>query len=319
MHSLGRHLLEVEAQREDDAGAAVHAPEEHADAVLGRLGEAAVPEQELPVECPALAPERRVEQPAVRLVPRGHVTLEMMARDHLVKDGGAGEVDVVAAHAHQLRFVGHGVGRKRDDDRSRRPVKKGFTSWRSGDIIVHPPRVAAERGDRDEVVAVEVVDRLERQVADQVPAACRARRGASSRARARRASRRPMPISREAFFISSSHQASSVAGELDQLLGRVGDHLVLELAERAHRGRSGCRRSRSGARRSGRVRTAPAAGVSSRGGPPGPPPPRPPPPAAGPNPAPGAGRRRPVPLAERAGIGVDRLVGGLVRLLRSTR
>ncbi len=42
---LGRHLLEVEAQREDDPGAAVHPPEEHADAVLGRLREAAVPEQ----------------------------------------------------------------------------------------------------------------------------------------------------------------------------------------------------------------------------------------------------------------------------------
>ena len=70
MHSLGRHLFEMEAEREDDAGTAVHVPEEHADLVLGRPGEALVPEQQLPVEGPALGPERRAEQAAIRLVPR---------------------------------------------------------------------------------------------------------------------------------------------------------------------------------------------------------------------------------------------------------
>src|SRR3954469_25971670 len=79
---LRRHLPEVELEREDDPGAAVHPPEEHPHAVLGRPGEAPVPEQQLPVEGPALAPERRREEAAVGPVPRGHEPLEMMAGDH---------------------------------------------------------------------------------------------------------------------------------------------------------------------------------------------------------------------------------------------
>jgi hypothetical protein len=38
-----RHGPHVKAQREDDARAAVHAPEEHADTILRRLREAVVP------------------------------------------------------------------------------------------------------------------------------------------------------------------------------------------------------------------------------------------------------------------------------------
>ena len=34
------------------------------------------------------------------------------------------------------------------------PVKNGFTSWRSGVIMSHPPRVAAELRDGDEVDCV---------------------------------------------------------------------------------------------------------------------------------------------------------------------
>jgi hypothetical protein len=52
------HVEHVELEREDDAGAAVHAPEERADALFGRLVEAEVVEQQFPVERPALAEER---------------------------------------------------------------------------------------------------------------------------------------------------------------------------------------------------------------------------------------------------------------------
>ena len=47
---IRRHLPEVEVHREDDPRAAVHAPEQRADAILGRLLEAVVPEEHLPVE-----------------------------------------------------------------------------------------------------------------------------------------------------------------------------------------------------------------------------------------------------------------------------
>src|SRR5205823_6298821 len=42
---LRRHLLQMKTEREDDSRAAVHAPEEHADAVFWRLGKIQIPEQ----------------------------------------------------------------------------------------------------------------------------------------------------------------------------------------------------------------------------------------------------------------------------------
>ena len=47
---FGGHLLEVEAEGEDDSGAAVHSPEEHSDFVLRGLWEAHFPEEEFVVE-----------------------------------------------------------------------------------------------------------------------------------------------------------------------------------------------------------------------------------------------------------------------------
>src|SRR5438105_15805387 len=91
---LRRHLLQVEAEREDDSRAAVHAPEERADAILRRLLELHVPEQQLPVERPALAPERRAEQTAIGPVAGRHIALEVMARNQFVKDCGAREMNI---------------------------------------------------------------------------------------------------------------------------------------------------------------------------------------------------------------------------------
>ena len=53
-HLLWRHLAQVEAQGDEDPRGAVHAPEQHPDAVLGAPGPAEVPLEPLPVQGPAL-------------------------------------------------------------------------------------------------------------------------------------------------------------------------------------------------------------------------------------------------------------------------
>ena len=250
MHSLRRHLLEVEAQRKDDPGAAVHPPEEHADAVLGRLREALIPEQELPVERPALDPERRVEDAAVGLVSRAHVALEVMAGDQLVMHRGAGEMDVVPAHAHHLRLVRHRARRVRDGDRLA-AGEEGVHELRLGRHHGHAPRVAAEPGDRHHVVGVEVFDRLDGEVADQG--------GLLARLDVERLDvlEGRVPVVAQAHLASgllhlALAPAQLLAGEVDQLFGRVRDHLRLELAQQCIAADRRCRRSRGRARRSSR-------------------------------------------------------------------
>src|SRR6266545_5350103 len=100
----------MEAEREDDARAAVAAPEEESDAVFGSLRELHIPEQQLPIKRPALAPEGRAEQPAIWLVARSHKALQVMAWNQFVMHGRAREMRVVAAHAHHLLLVRHSVG-----------------------------------------------------------------------------------------------------------------------------------------------------------------------------------------------------------------
>src|SRR5262249_34263690 len=88
---LRRHFLQVEAQRENDARAAVHAPEERADFVLGLSLEFQVPEEQFPVERVAFRPEGRAEQATIRFVTSRHETLQVMAGNQFMKDGGARE------------------------------------------------------------------------------------------------------------------------------------------------------------------------------------------------------------------------------------
>src|SRR5437867_7004689 len=113
---LRRHLLEMKTEREDDAGATVHAPEQHADLVLRILSEVQVPEEKFPVESISLAPERSAKDTSIRFVASGHEALQVMARDQLVKDCSTREVAVVAAHAHHLLFLRHRVGREGNQD-----------------------------------------------------------------------------------------------------------------------------------------------------------------------------------------------------------
>ena len=207
----------------------MHAPEEHADPVLGRFGEALVPEQQLPVESPALGPERRVEQPAIGLVARGHVLLQVMAGNHLVKDRRAREVDIVAAHAHQLCLVRHrAVGN--ETLMTSPPVKNGFTSCCSGDIMAIRHESRQSCGNGDQVVRVEIFDRLDRQVADQGGLLA----GLDVHRLDVLEGRSPVVavahVARGLFhFVLAPGELG--LGELDQLFGRVRDHLELELAQ----------------------------------------------------------------------------------------
>src|SRR5881394_3862888 len=88
---LRRHFFQVETERENDASATMHAPEERAHLVLRFLLETHVPKQELPIERVAFGPERRAEDAAIRAITRGHETLQMMSRNQFVKDGRARE------------------------------------------------------------------------------------------------------------------------------------------------------------------------------------------------------------------------------------
>src|SRR5216684_2095452 len=88
------HLFQMKAEREDDPRRAMHAPEEHANPVLRRFGEVHIPQQHLPVERAALAPERRGEKRTICSITRGHEALQMMPRYQLVKDRRAREMDV---------------------------------------------------------------------------------------------------------------------------------------------------------------------------------------------------------------------------------
>src|SRR2546425_604373 len=83
---LWRHLFQVKAERKNYPRATMHAPEKHADAILGRLWKFQIPEEHLPVERAAFRPKGRPEQAAIRFVTRVHVTLEMVSGNQFMKD-----------------------------------------------------------------------------------------------------------------------------------------------------------------------------------------------------------------------------------------
>lgn len=122
---LRRHLPEMELDRENDASATVHSPEEHPNAIRGLVRcpfltdfcwEAALPQQQFPVYRPALDPERCLEDTAVRVIAVHVVELKVVAWNELVMDCGSRECGVVAAHTHQFILVAHAVSWVRDDN-----------------------------------------------------------------------------------------------------------------------------------------------------------------------------------------------------------
>src|SRR5215510_6499596 len=153
----------MKTEREDDARAAVAAPEEESDAVFGSLRELHVPEQQLAIKRPALAPEGRAEQPAIWLVARSHKALQVMARDQFVMHGRAREVGVVATHAHHLLLVRHRVGWIGYLDHLAAQEERA-DQLSFGRHHLHPPRLASQWRHRDQIVLLDEVNRLIRQV-----------------------------------------------------------------------------------------------------------------------------------------------------------
>src|SRR5258706_1963194 len=72
---LRRHLFKMEAQRKDDARAAMHAPKERTDLFFRLLLKLQIPKQQLPIERVAFSPERRAEQASIWFVARSHEPL----------------------------------------------------------------------------------------------------------------------------------------------------------------------------------------------------------------------------------------------------
>src|SRR5262249_3426912 len=137
----------------------MHAPEEHANAILGAFGETHVPEQELPVQRPTLAPEWCSKRSSIWLVARTHVALQVMTGNQLMKNGGPREMNVVAAHAHHLLLVTHGAGGIRNQDRfaAKEERTHQLSLWTHH---LHPPALASERRHCNEVVLIDVIDCL---------------------------------------------------------------------------------------------------------------------------------------------------------------
>ena len=227
VHGLvGRHLAQVETQREQDAGGAVAAPEQHANPVLGRGREAALVQAELPVQRPALAPERRVEQLTLRLVAGVVEVLQVVAGDQFVVHHGAGEMAVVAAQRHQLLVVRHGVGGVGH------PHVLAAQEERRLQLVLgrehgHAPVALGQFGHGHQVVVFQVGDGFIRQF-DHQP-------GLLARRRVARLDdlQRLAPVGLAHFPRGSFHFALAPGqlafGQFDQLLGRVGNQLVAQV------------------------------------------------------------------------------------------
>jgi hypothetical protein len=108
---------------------------------------------------------RAAEAGAVPGESRAQEPNQVVAGDHFVKRGGMVERNVVAAHALQPRLVLHRVGRERHRDlgsaREERVDELTF-----GRHHAHVHRLGRHLRHRDHVVLAEIVDRLEKHVAD---------------------------------------------------------------------------------------------------------------------------------------------------------
>ncbi len=225
---FGGHLFKMEAEGEDDSGAAVHAPEEHSDFVLGGFWEAHFPEEKFVVEGVAFGPEGGVEELALGIEAVFVELLEVVAGDELVVDGCAGEVDVVCAKAHELFLVLHFGGGEADHDL--------FAAKEEGaDFLLfaghhgHSPGFFGELGDGDKVVVFDVFDRFFGEVPDHLGLI------AGLDVVLFDLFEGLVPVVVAHLFGGLFHLGFApgvlLVRDLDELLGRVGDHLVFELVE----------------------------------------------------------------------------------------
>src|SRR5689334_18891268 len=85
----------------------MHSPEKSTDAILRRCLKTVVPQKHFPIQGLSFTPERRAEQPPVRVVTGRNESLKMMSRVELVKNCSVGEMRIISAQAHQLFFLCH--------------------------------------------------------------------------------------------------------------------------------------------------------------------------------------------------------------------
>ena len=91
----------------DNSGCSVHSPKEHAHLVLRVSWELAIPQHKLPIQSPALCPERRTERTAMGHVTLIHKLLEVVPRDQFVLYSSSREMGVIASHGHHFIFMAH--------------------------------------------------------------------------------------------------------------------------------------------------------------------------------------------------------------------
>ena len=167
--------------------------------------------------------------PPVRVVARRHETLQVMARNQLVKHGGVREVRIVAAHAHQLVFVRH-VGRRiRHVDLLATEEERAIIRCRSGVIISMRQSSRASGGIVTQSWLVEELLGLLREVADQLGLLAGFDVRCSSPSRAPPSSRRRIPCRARPSWPRSRLNAYSRLPIAISSSARVGDHLVREV------------------------------------------------------------------------------------------
>ena len=222
---LRGHRAQMEAEREDDAGAAVHAPEQSSDALLRRVVEAMIPENHLPIEGVALNPEAGFKLLPVGPVALRHELLQPVAGDELVKDRGVREAGIVAAHAHHALLKRHSVGWIADADDVAAGEERIY-KLALGRHHLHSICLFGELGYGDQIVLLGELDALDGQIMNQL------------RLLARLHIRILHFFQRLAPIVSIAHIAAGanhlllapchlLPGHGDQLFRRVGDHLIV--------------------------------------------------------------------------------------------
>ena len=135
-----------------------------------------------------------------------------------------GKGDVVAAHALELLKGGHGARGERYADQ--RPAgEKRIHQLALGRHHLHAERLSLDLGNRDQFVSAQEIDGLPHQIADHV--GLLARRGVPVLDLVDR----PLPIVAEpqgARGVLHFRLAPGelLVGQLDQLLGGIGDHFL---------------------------------------------------------------------------------------------
>src|ERR1044071_3168646 len=145
----------------------MHTPEEHSDLLLRRLGKTQIPQQQFPVKRGSFTPERRPKDRAIWFVTRGHKAPQVMTGNQFMMNSGACKIDIVAAHAHHLLFVGHRVGGEGNQNHfSAQKERTDKLSLRRHHL--DSPRLFCEFRNGDEVVVFDKLDRFEREIANHL-------------------------------------------------------------------------------------------------------------------------------------------------------